>query len=340
MKKITLGLCIGLLAIATVAWAGTIILDLGGSSSSSTVDNATIDSRIDQDHASSAETIAGTETAKSVTPKALIDAIAAYTHDILTSGSITGGAITGTTGTFSGAVTGSSFNVTRGDYQQCFNPYEATSNGNESILFCAPTALTNSYKISMPATKASAIGQSRRCSAITSDNCTEEWYTAPAVDSTLTANHVVCAASNNALENCQGIGWDGNTYTISGTAIISGYVKSNMFVVADNDGNHTLSTATNEYNSVWLELGDSSSQVVQIDENGTTGNVICVFPTTANVKMIRPNKLSEPIHKKDGTDLTAGVAIKSGGAIGEVACLYFSAGGYWQQTGDTTWVTE
>lgn len=86
--------------------------------------------------------------------------------------------VAGTAGTFSGAVTASELDVTRGSYEQCVQLYEALGGGNESIRMCAPAAGTDTYRVTLPAAKPSAINQSRRCSAITSDNCTEEWFTA------------------------------------------------------------------------------------------------------------------------------------------------------------------
>lgn len=186
MKRSAIALFV-FLTVPALIYAGPYISSSGGGGSS-TVDNNTIDSRIDQDHASSAETITGTLTTKSVTPKALADALGAYTHDIITTGSITGGAVTGTTGTFSGAITGStvtssgavtgtSFDVTRGNYAQCTQMYESLDHGDNYVYECAAHDATEIYKISRPAAKMTAINQSRRCSAITSDNCTEEWFT-------------------------------------------------------------------------------------------------------------------------------------------------------------------
>lgn len=192
MKKITLILCWGLLIVSGVAWGGTVILDLGSSSSStvdnSTIDsritqgtaakalalnangancssgqvplgvdasgavegcwtppdNATIDSRIDQDHASSAETITGSETAKSVTPKALLDALAAYTHAITTTAKGTFGSLSIGDGNFTvdehGNITYRSAASTRTDDPQYVRLYEATSKGNKYRQIIAPSA--------------------------------------------------------------------------------------------------------------------------------------------------------------------------------------------------------
>lgn len=116
----------------------------------------------------------------------------------------------------------------------------------------------------------------------------------------------------------------------------TGTITGRLYVTEDEDGNHTL-TAT-ELKGGTVEMDGNGT--VMIDDNGTTGDLFCVKARTSGVKKVRPNKLSQPIYKHDMTNLGAGVAIKSGGAAGERACFYVSPNGYWQQEGDTTWVTE
>lgn len=137
---------------------------------------------------------------------------------------------------------------------------------------------------------------------------------------------------------------DGNfTDTIEGSTkgsalnfATTGTITGRLYVTEDESDNHTL-TAT-ELKGGTVEMDGNGT--VQIDDNGTTGDLFCVKARTSGVKKVRPNKLSQPIYKHDMTSLGAGIAIKSGGAAGERACFYVSPNGYWQQEGDTTWVTE
>ena len=111
--------------------------------------------------ASSSDTITGTSTTSGVTPKALADALAAYTHAIISNSSakflsLSIGTNDNATiladgnATFKGNLVAKSLGVTRGAAGQYAQFYEAAGGDNSSISWGVPNAVTDTQRLNMP----------------------------------------------------------------------------------------------------------------------------------------------------------------------------------------------
>ena len=208
-------------------------------------------------------------------------------------------AISGTTGTFSGAVTASQFDVTRTTDPQQVQLYEGTGDGNESVTITTAAmsgdatvtftkslaftgtmtdgklcTYTSSGNVIACNTSAEGSGDMLAANNLDDvDNATaarrnlglEIGVDVPGIDPSLTNDTVVCVNSSENIGDCSNLTWDGNELDVNGGIQLGGSTGGSF---VSNNGTFTLTGS-----------GDGADETINIDLN-TTSNTAIISSTT------------------------------------------------------------
>lgn len=207
--------------------------------------------------------------------------------------------VSGTTGTFSGAIMASEFDVTRTTDPQQVQLYEGIGDGNESVTITTAAmsgdatvtftkslaftgtmtdgklcTYTSSGNVIACNTSAEGSGDMLAANNLDDvDNATaarrnlglEIGVDVPGIDPSLTNDTVVCVNSSGNIGDCSNLTWDGNELDVNGGIQLGGSTGGSF---VSNNGTFTLTGS-----------GDGADETINIDLN-TTSNTAIISSTT------------------------------------------------------------